>query len=429
MEWVGKAVRKEIEGVGLCSGTVRSHDSSRNFENGVTEVSESADLAMGEGGSQAEQPRAGRRRTGTRSRGEIISSEVNVMRNVDLNDDGVAEDDSRVSDDCFGGNVDLNCGPVEKTTLGLDLNRAFDLSTGLDLNLNDGLGLVNVSIDYEEGSSVKRRGFIDLNMDARCDLSPHKEVGGFDLNLEVNMQDDEQGIQNSLEGGECKEVHVAEVSSVQLFEEIGKQDVVSLQDLNTPERDLEHEAKTVVESLSDREEYTSGRRKRRKASVNPKFTSQPRLRRSARRPLARFSNTACLADEVSPSPSVSSLTEEKTWVVEGKAAEDLSVPPPKAELPPSSRVLNLDGLPILNVFSVYSCLRSFSALLFLSPFELEDFVEALRCMSPSLLFDSIHVSVLQILRKHLENLVAEGDWAAIACLRYEYFSLFSVIWT
>ena len=52
MEWVGKAVRKEIEGVGLCSGTVRSHDSSRNFENGVTEVSESADLAMGEGGSQ-----------------------------------------------------------------------------------------------------------------------------------------------------------------------------------------------------------------------------------------------------------------------------------------------------------------------------------------------------------------------------------------
>ncbi|XP_009125862.2 DDT domain-containing protein PTM [Brassica rapa] len=431
MEWVGKAVRKEIEGVGLCSGTVRSHDSSRNFENGVTEVSESADLAMGEGGSQAEQPRAGRRRTRTRSRGErdgeIISSEVNVMRNVDLNDDGVAEDDSRVSDDCFGGNVDLNCGPVEKTTLGLDLNRAFDLSTGLDLNLNEGLGLVNVSIDYLEGSSVKRRGFIDLNMDARCDLSPHKEVGGFDLNLEVNMQDDEQGIQNSLEGGECKEVHVAEVSSVQLFEEIGKQDVVSLQDLNTPERDLEHEAKTVVESLSDREEYTSGRRKRRKASVNPKFTSQPRLRRSARRPLARFSNTACLADEVSPSPSVSSLTEEKTWVVEGKAAEDLSVPPPKAELPPSSRVLNLDGLPILNVFSVYSCLRSFSTLLFLSPFELEDFVEALRCMSPSLLFDSIHVSVLQILRKHLENLVAEGDWAAIACLRSLDWDMLDVV--
>ncbi|CAF1883724.1 hypothetical protein HID58_045308 [Brassica napus] len=430
MEWVGKAVRKEIEGVGLCSGTVRSHDSSRNFENGLTEVSEPADLAMGEGGSQAKQPRVGRRRTRTRSRGEIITSEV-------INDDGVGEES------CFGGNVDLNCGPVEATTtLGLDLNRAFDLTTGLDLdlNLNEGLGLVNVSIDYEEGSRVKRRGFIDLNMDARCDLSPHKEGGGFDLNLEANMDNNdivqETNMQGQQETEEYKEVHVAEVSSVQLFEEIGKQDVVSPQDLNTPEsngaeQDLDHDAKTVVESLSDREEYTCGRRKRRKASVNSKFTSQPRLRRSARRALARFSTssaiTACLADEVSPSPSVSSLTEEKTWVVEGKAAEDLSVPPPKAELPPSSRVLNLDGLPILSVFFVYSCLRSFSTLLFLSPFELEEFVEALRCMSPSLLFDSIHVSVLQILRKHLENLVAEGDPFAIACLRSLDWDMLDVV--
>ncbi|KAG2244799.1 hypothetical protein Bca52824_093365 [Brassica carinata] len=371
MEWVGKAVRKEIEGVGLCSGTVRSHDSSRNFENGLTEVSESADLAMGEGGSQAKQPRVGRRRTRTRSRGEIITSEV-------INDDGVGEES------CFGGNVDLNCGPVEATTtLGLDLNRAFDLTTGLDLdlNLNEGLGLVNVSIDYEEGSRVKRRGFIDLNMDARCDLSPRKEGGGFDLNLEANMDNNdivqETNMQGQQETEEYKEVHVAEVSSVQLFEEIGKQDVVSPQDLNTPEsngaeQDLDHDAKT------------------------------PRLRRSARRALARFSSssaiTACLADEVSPSPSVSSLTEEKTWVVEGKAAEDLSVPPPKAD-----------------------------TLLFLSPFELEDFVESLRCMSPSLLFDSIHVSVLQILRKHLENLVAEGDPSAIACLRSLDWDMLDVV--
>ncbi|KAL0728231.1 hypothetical protein Bca4012_024324 [Brassica carinata] len=456
MEWVGKVVRKEIDGVALCSGTVRSHDdSSGNFEidglTTVTEVSESAEVAdlvmAGEGRSQVKKPRVGRRRTRKRSRGERNgeikreSSEVNVMRNVDLNDDGVPED-SRVSVG-LRGNVDLNCGPVE-TTVGLDLNRAlqegkdgFDLTTGLDWHLNEGLGLVNVNIDYEEGSSVKRRGFIDLNMDASCE-------GGFDLNLEVNMENNVNGndiVQETNvqdEKGEYKEVHVAEVSSVQLLEEIQKQDGVSLQDLNTPhsngaERDLEHDAKTVVESLSDREisdEYTSGRRKRRKSSENPKLTSQPRLRRSARKALARFPNsstiTASLADEVSPSPSVSSLTDEKTWVVDGKA-ENISVPPPKPQLPPCSHILNLDGLPILNVFSVYSCLRSFSTLLFLSPFELEDFVESLRCMSPSLLFDSIHVSVLQILRKHLESLVAEGDPSAIACLRSLDWDMLDVV--
>uniref|UniRef100_A0A1J3EK14 Nucleosome-remodeling factor subunit BPTF n=1 Tax=Noccaea caerulescens TaxID=107243 RepID=A0A1J3EK14_NOCCA len=499
MELVGKVVRKEIEGFGFCAGTVRSYDSSGFleivYENGLTEISELAEVAalvMGEGKSQETpdqvKPRVGKR-TRKRPRVERIDEikrdssagvkekwqdEVNVMRNVDLND-GVAEN-SGVSD-CFGvdlrGNVDLNCGPVETlggTTWeesGMDLNRSvpepragFDLTTGLDWNSNEGLGLINVNVDYEENLSDKRRGYIDLNMDPNCDLdsagvcdlnSPKRE-GGFDLNLEVSVENcnedefiqmngndkgqginmqDENGVQDNLETGEYKEVHVAEVSSAQLLEELRKQNLVSLQDLNTPnsngvERDHdrpEPDAKTVDEAPSDREildEYTSGRRKRRKGLENPIFASQPRLRRSARRMLARSpansTVTACLADEVSPSPSVSSLTDEKTWAVYGKS-ENIYVLPPKPQLPPSSEILNLDGLPILDVFSAYSCLRSFSTLLFLSPFELKDFVEVLRCMSPSLLFDSIHVSVLQILRKHLKQLVAEGDLSATACLR------------
>ncbi|KAL0709420.1 hypothetical protein Bca4012_016398 [Brassica carinata] len=398
MELVGRVVRKEIEGVGFCSGTVRSRDDSSGFfeivyENGVTEISGSAEvvaaLATGEGESR---PR---------------------------------------------GNVDLNCGPVE-TLGGVDLNR-FDVATGLDLNLNEGLGLVNVDIDYEEDCGDERRGFIDLNVDARCDLEngDKREEGGFDLNLEVNVEknsEDDKLVQETnmqsdngfeddiFETGGYKEVHVAEVSSVQLLEEIGKQNGVSLQDISTPdsEHDLpEHDTKTVDKSLSEREmsdEYTSGRRKRRKGSEKPKITSQPRLRRSARRMSARSTVTACLADEVSPSPSVSSLTDEKTWIVDEKP-EDISVLPEKPQLPPSSRILNLDGLPVLKVFTAYSCLRSFSTLLFLSPFELKDFVEALRCMSPSILLDSIHVSVLQLLRKRLKQLVGEGDRSASACLR------------
>lgn len=487
MEFVGKVVRKEIQGIGLCSGTVRSRDSSGFFEivydNGVTEISELpevASLVMGEGNSQENsvpvKKRVGRKpkkRSRVAKMDEIKreSSGLNEV-NVDLND-GVAED-SGVSDVNLRGNVDLNCGPVE--TLGrtwqsvMDLNRTvpesntgFDLSTGLDWNSNEGLGLINVNINYEENPTDKRRRNIDLNMDASCDLdnagfcdlNVHKREGGFDLNVEVdveNVKDDEynqvnrndvvqesdmqdgNGVQDNLETGEYKEVHVAEVSSAQLLEEIQKQNIVSLQDLNTPnsngaeeDHDLpEHDAKTVDESLSDRgnlDEYTSGKRKRIKGVDNPKFASQPRLRRSARRRLARSpvssTVTACLVDEVSPSPSVSSLTEEKTWIVDGKT-ENISVLLPKPQLPPSSCFLNLDGLPILDVFSAYSCLRSFSTLLFLSPFELKDFVEALRCMSPSLLFDSIHVAVLQILRKHLKQLAAEGDPSASACLRYTF---------
>ena len=88
MELVGKVVRKEIEGVGLCSGTVRSRDDSSGFyeivyDNGATEILESAE----------------------------VSALVGLR-----------------------GNVDLNRGPVE--TLGMDLNRGFDVTTGLDLNLN-----------------------------------------------------------------------------------------------------------------------------------------------------------------------------------------------------------------------------------------------------------------------------------------------------
>ncbi|CAL9230074.1 unnamed protein product [Arabidopsis halleri] len=483
MELVGKVVRKEIQGIGFCSGTVRSRDSSGVFEivyeNGVTEISELDEvvaLVMGDGKSQENsvpvKKRVGRKPK-KRSR---VARMVEIKRessgldevNVDLND-GVTEI-SGVSDVNLRGNVDLNCGPVE--TLGrtcdsvTDLNRTvpesetgFDLTTGLDWNSNEGLGLINVNIDYEDNCSDKRRWDIDLNMDASCDLdnaavcdfNGQKREGGFDLNVEVdvenskdgeyiqmngndivqeiNMQDG-NGVQDNIETGEYKEVHVAEVSSAQLLEEIQKQNIVSLQDPNNPnsngvEQDHElpqHDAKTVDESLSDRgnsDEYASGRRKRRKASDNPKFMSEPRLRRSARRRLARSpvssTVTACLVDEVSPSPSISSLTEEKTWV-DGKA-ENISALPPKPQLPPSSHILDLDGLPVLDVFTTYSCLRSFSTLLFLSPFELKDFVEALRCMSPSLLFDSIHVSVLQILRKHLKQLAAEGELSASACLR------------
>ncbi|KDP22133.1 hypothetical protein JCGZ_25964 [Jatropha curcas] len=167
---------------------------------------------------------------------------------------------------------------------------------------------------------------------------------------------------------------------------------------------------------------TGGRRKRRKLSddVNaaPEMTV---LRRSTRRGSAKndilTSTTLNVADDLSVSPAVSALTEEKPMKSCHEWPREPVVLPPKAQLPPSSQNLDLSGISISDFFSVYACLRSFSTLLFLSPFELEEFVAALKCNSPSALFDCIHVSVLQTLRKHLECLSNEGSESASNCLR------------
>lgn len=161
----------------------------------------------------------------------------------------------------------------------------------------------------------------------------------------------------------------------------------------------------------------SGRRKRRKLSDSIKSTTATVLRRSTRRGSAQHHvSLACAVDDTLSSPGVSVITEEKPICC--KESEKPSLLPPKLQLPPSSHNLNLDDVPVLDVFSVYACLRSFSTLLFLSPFELEDFVAALQFKFPTSLFDNVHVSILQILRNHLEYLSNEGSESAAECLRY-----------
>ncbi|KAG8371012.1 hypothetical protein BUALT_Bualt13G0042800 [Buddleja alternifolia] len=95
-------------------------------------------------------------------------------------------------------------------------------------------------------------------------------------------------------------------------------------------------------------------------------------------------------------------------------SEEHIVLPLKVELP-SSGSLNLKGVSVLDLISVYVFLRSFSTLLFLSPFELDDFLACMICTDSTLLFDSIHVSLLRTLRIHLESLSNEGSKSAYAC--------------
>ncbi|XP_002513535.2 DDT domain-containing protein PTM [Ricinus communis] len=169
-------------------------------------------------------------------------------------------------------------------------------------------------------------------------------------------------------------------------------------------------------------EVTGSRRKRRRISDHMNATPEMTvLRRSTRRGTAKndvlTATSLSMVNGLLVSPAVSALAEEKPAKSCHGWHEEPVVLPAMVQLPPSSRNLDLDGNLVVDLFSVYACLRSFSTLLFLSPFDLEEFVAALKCNTPSSLFDCIHVSILQTLKKHVEYLSNEGSESASNCLR------------
>jgi hypothetical protein len=73
------------------------------------------------------------------------------------------------------------------------------------------------------------------------------------------------------------------------------------------------------------------------------------------------------------------------------------------ELPPSSSNLNVPASSLADLFAVYSYLRCFSRLLFLSPFSLEKFVTALCAERGDGLIDSVHLSLLEAVKRHYSS--------------------------
>lgn len=96
-------------------------------------------------------------------------------------------------------------------------------------------------------------------------------------------------------------------------------------------------------------------------------------------------------------------------------AEVPVIPPPT--LPPSSGTIGVPEECVSHLFSVYGFLRSFSIILFLSPFGLDDFVGSLNCSGPNTLLDAVHVALLRALSCHLETISSEGSELASRCLR------------
>ncbi|XWS73973.1 hypothetical protein CRYUN_Cryun02cG0175400 [Craigia yunnanensis] len=100
---------------------------------------------------------------------------------------------------------------------------------------------------------------------------------------------------------------------------------------------------------------------------------------------------------------------------------------PLLMLPPSSGTIGLPEECISHLFSVYGFLRSFSIILFLSPFGLDDFVGSLNCSGPNPLLDAVHVALMWALSFHLETVSSEGSELASKCLRCLDWSLLDTL--
>lgn len=114
-----------------------------------------------------------------------------------------------------------------------------------------------------------------------------------------------------------------------------------------------------------------------------------------------------------------SSSDSATGLMERGSVSDVEAPhlPPLLQLPPSSGTIGVPEPCVPHLFAVYGFLRSFSIRLFLLPFTLDEFVGCLKCQVSNTLFDAIHVSLMRVLRHHLETLSAEGSELASKCLR------------
>lgn len=352
------------------------------------------------------------------------------------------------------GGLDLNCGLRD-----LDSN-AKGNDDGIDLNMD-----LNEKNHWESkkgedlvDNSVKKERCFDLNMDEGDADNKNQDV---DLDgclkgshEECHKREHSGGEveETQIEGAALNDSHLEVSGGTDLQGNLSGTGDIAVQspgalggnflnNQNSSDNQTNNVSIAGVSSVLDYhvtlgKTYPGGRRgrKRRKLSDSPSTAAESVLRRSARRQ-AKFSaedhdSNAIrydVSDSALASPVVSAVSEDQPTISGCEESEEPSILPPKLELPPSTGNMNLDGLPVLDLFSVYSFLRSFSTILFLSPFELGDFVASIRSKSPSLLIDSIHVSLLRTLRKHLEFQSSESSTSATNCLRDLNWNLLDLI--
>ncbi|XP_042515683.1 DDT domain-containing protein PTM-like [Macadamia integrifolia] len=347
-----------------------------------------------------------------------LNSDSHEETEVDLNSSSLEE--AKMENNISGGNLknstsfetteatqmrnfDADGNPKEKTSLGAAEETQMEggISNG---SLKDEIcgATKETQVKYRTGFGDHMMGNACLGMDERV----QKEVADFGGKLERNALP--EGLESTL----------------------GKEITFSMLQLEDPSSHADFAKKGIGNDLGcpNKEERSN---KRRRLSENFKPTTETVLRRSTRRATVVFSSTNCvLSTEESHEtnvPVVNSVSDGKPVGPDCGGLEEPSRLLPKLALPHSSESLNLDGIPILDLFSVYSCLRSFSALLFLSPFDLEVFAAAVKCKFANSLIDFIHFSILHTLKLHLEFLSSEGSESASACLRDLNWGLLDLI--
>lgn len=366
--------------------------------------------------------------------------DLNAGFNFSLNDDGCdlnadlnvgkEEEEKNLNHrDCIDLNLDASGDSVENLD-GASLGGSTVVTQGtkrrgcdFDLNLEVGEEYRDTEADSEDKFKVspKFEMIEESRKRERGEDAEQNAVEKIDINEDIRMN----GIGDSMDcavGERLSNENWCSNGDMKVDCSLGELNTSAIKDngmvKNSPS---EAATPTTHEYLGDSNIQRSSRRKRRKLPDNLiSTTTETVLRRSSRRGSSQNHVSIASSSVSNPASSsaVTAITEDIPVISGCEETDKPSVAPQALELPPSSQHLNLEGIPVLDLFTIYACLRSFSTLLFLSPFKLEDFVAALKCNSPSSLFDSVHVSILQTLRKHLESLSNEGSESASDCLRY-----------
>ncbi|RZS14486.1 hypothetical protein BHM03_00046178, partial [Ensete ventricosum] len=400
MELVGRAVKKRFPGFGTFSGVVKSYDPCAGYFKVLYEDGDSEEVDYGEIASMLmemseEAPPIGQSQNSNRSgwSRKRTSSELD-LQDVDLG-----------SGKIVGVSFIVEDGELSEQ------NGLFQGTGGKgEVSERNGVGYEGI---LKENGIVRVRAEITGN-----DGYPKEEISGnaSSEGLVATPQAEKLEAESDLGDADESSIGVGKLSEHDM-ENAHQKGSENIKVKEAKSEDCVIDGVYLENQRCDTtcfvEKVEGGPQKRRRLSGKIYSLQDMPLRRSARRASAA---ALCPSDPLhrhilkSESEFQNCLLDEKDHYV---VPEDS-----KPDLPPSSSDLDLNGLPILDFFSVYTFLRSFSRVLFLSPFSLPMFLSALRCEFPNSLIDHIHFSILQTLKQHLELLSEEGYQPATDSLRY-----------
>ncbi|XP_057795298.1 DDT domain-containing protein PTM-like [Salvia miltiorrhiza] len=398
MEYVGRKVKKEFLGRAACFGAVEAYSPATGLFKVVYEGGDSEEMELAEVSSLLLAPPSS---LGVKAgEGGSIGQRGAFEGNPEISS-GVPRDSGRNS-----AEFDLNiCGEIDLNEDGGDRREGGGLGGLHGLDLNEGVNYIlhdEFDCNQEETDPVPTVRMFDLNLELdeeAEEISSTKSVRSFDLNVE--LKEDQSEGQHSQPAME--------------IDDKGKAAIDDEDDCTI----VAHNPPRVVTALPPPPPppyYGGGGGGgsgwwNNRTALDMELMRRHILMASFPAQNYAFFSAAGVHRHLLPFPP---------QPLPPRADLPPSPPPPlppKADLPPSSTSLDLGGASLLEFLSVYAFLRSFSVLLLISPFEIDEFAASLVSSDSTPLFDTIHLSLLTTLRRHLKSLSDEGSESASLCLR------------